>query len=417
MERIALYHRGDPITYHTLNKTSFSIGSDQGNDLVLAASGVSERHLVVYCDSDGRWRARSTSQASDVPETALDSGTRVVLGPYSVEVVKFDSGEVKSPLEQEVIQSDEQGLVGSSLSMNFLRNEIVRVGPLKAPVLISGETGTGKELVARGLHRRSRGSRGSFVPINCGSMTDSLIEDVLFGHETGAFTGAGSARKGVFEQAGGGTLFLDEIGELPLNQQAALLRVLDDRQIRRVGGDQLIDVDFRLIAATNRDLLKRVETGMFRLDLYHRIAALLIETDSLRNRLDDIELLARHFLQQMAGEVGERDIDADTVAKFKLYSWPGNARELRNCLYRAAAMSDHRVLRAWDFDIELSIEALARQPFRIERLVGSNLEDLLRRNKGNVSAAARELGVPRTSLRDRLKRLGFPDLSYSSGAS
>jgi transcriptional regulator with PAS, ATPase and Fis domain len=273
-----------------------------------------------------------------------------------------------------------------------------------APVLIVGETGTGKELVAKGLHIRSNRPTGPFVAVNCGGLTASLLEDTLFGHERGAFTGAKSGRKGVFEQANRGTLFLDEIGELPLAQQAALLRILDDKKVRRIGGENAEEVDFRLVVATNRDLPKLVKKGHFRLDLYHRIATLQIQTAPLRKRPEDVGPLADYFLVQMVKEMGDRKLSKAAIEVLCDYSWPGNVRELRNTLYRAAAMSSQQTLDVPHFEFPSHATKHQRCAFRLDQLSDVKIEEILFLHGGNVAAAARELGVPRTSLRDRFKR-------------
>ncbi|MCP4680106.1 MAG: sigma 54-dependent Fis family transcriptional regulator [Deltaproteobacteria bacterium] len=408
MKRITLYHQGSPVTHHSLHKNAFSIGADPENDLVLAAEGVAERHLVIYCTADGRWRARPYRAGERDPGTELDPGIRIALGPYSVEfephVTSTDEAALGGLSSAPADCIPDLGLVGVSAQIHLLRMEIARHAAIKAPVLIIGETGTGKELVASGLHTLSRKPDGPFVPINCASITDSLLEDILFGHERGAFTGAGTGRKGVFEQARGGTLFLDEIGELPLSQQSALLRVLDDKKVRRIGAEGSQEVDFRLVAATNLDLLELTKQNKFRVDLYHRIAALGISTTPLRFRSEDVEPLARHFLAQMAGDVGERRLSPRAVDALGKYPWPGNARELRNALYRAAALSGHPVLEAPDFDLAQPKCSTKTRTFRLEDVPDTQLNALLRRNCGNVAAAAREIGVPRTSLRDRLRR-------------
>ncbi len=409
MKRITLYHRGIPVTYHRLDKDSFSIGSHPSNDLVLADSGVARRHLVIFRgQGSGSWLARPADETIDIAETEIHPGTRIALGQYVVEIESFGADGARTPESQSdssvLASPPDLGLVGTSLQIRLLRAEITQLSPLRAPVLVSGETGTGKELVAVGLHKNSDRARGPFVPVNCGGISETLLEDVLFGHERGAFTGANDARRGVFEQASGGTLFLDEIGELPIAQQAALLRVLDDKKVRRMGAECLHKADFRLVTATNRDLQKLIKKGQFRHDLYHRIAALTINTASLRDRPEDVKSLSEHFLLQMADEMGERILDAEALVLLERHHWPGNARELRNVLYRAAATTSCSTLSAGDFDVKILCKAPKRGAFRLDHVPTSKLHALLDKHRGNVAAAARELGVPRTSLRDRLKR-------------
>jgi DNA-binding NtrC family response regulator len=411
MERITLYHLGVPVTYHTLGDASFSIGAHSSNDLVLAGSGVAERQLVIFRGANGLWRARFGTADEGRSETEFSPGTRVAFGAFSVAVEKSAGRTEEASLPEPEASGDEMpepsdlGIAGVSMQTRLIRMEIARLGPLGAPIVIVGETGTGKELVARGLHACSRRPAGPFVAINCGGLTTSLLEDTFFGHERGAFTGASVARKGVFEQADQGTLFLDEIGELPLSQQAALLRILDEKKIRRIGAEETVDVDFRLIAATNRDLRKLIDQGRFRLDLYHRIAALKITTVPLRDRTDDIAPLASLFLGQMAGDIGERSLSPDAVERLRALPWPGNARELRNTLLRAAAMSSRRILCARDIDSEhAGVARPKRCSFGLDKVPDARIDELIARHGGNVAAAARELGVPRTSLRDRFSR-------------
>jgi transcriptional regulator with PAS, ATPase and Fis domain len=417
MEQITLYHHGTPITRHSLSKNSFSIGTHPANDLVLAARGVAERELVVFRSIDGCWRARTVADKIRKPETELGLGTRIAFGSFSIEV---DHGEeathAQQPGESTPLSAlsgrKDMNIIGVSTHLKLLRTEIARLGLLTAPVLVTGETGTGKELVAKGLHLCSNRSHGSFVAVNCGGLTASLLEDTFFGHERGAFTGASAARKGVFEQAHNGTLFLDEIGELPLAQQASLLRILDDKTVRRIGGETVRDVDFRLVAATNRDLSKLLKKGEFRLDLYYRIATLRIQTVPLRDRPEDVDSLARYFLVQMAKEMGDRQLSNASIEALRAYSWPGNVRELRNTLYRAAAMSSQQILNVPQFEFPPVPAKLKGRSFKLDQLSNAKIEEILFLHRGNVAAAARELGVPRTSLRDRLKRV--PRVSRST---
>ncbi len=316
--------------------------------------------------------------------------------------------EAANPIQmrtQTVDRRPDLGIVGSSSPICLLRIELARLAPLNAPVLIVGESGTGKELVARGLHTCSRRADNRFVAVNCGALTETMFEDILFGHERGAFTGAGASHCGLFAQAHGGTLFLDEIGELPFSQQAALLRVLDTGIIRRIGAEREEKTDFRLVVATNRNLTEMIEDGAFRLDLYHRLATLKIVTPPLRNRPKDIPLLARHFLDAMEGDVGRRELHRDAVNRLEDHSWPGNARELRNVLYRAAAFANDGAIHACDLDIEVPEKAIKPVVFRLDGVPDSRILETLAKYKGNVAAAARQYGVARTTLRDRVSRI------------
>src|ERR1700730_2015787 len=243
-------------------------------------------------------------------------------------------------------------IVGTSRPLKAVLSRIAKVAPTASTVLITGETGTGKELIARAVHKRSRRSGGPFVSVNCAALPPTLISSELFGHEKGAFTGATHRRLGRFEQADGGTIFLDEVGELPQDTQVALLRVLQEREFERVGGAQSIQVDVRVIAATNRDLEAAIANGTFRLDLFYRLNVFPIEVPPLRERKDDILMLLEYFVQRYASRAGKniRSIDKKTLELFQSYEWPGNIRELQNVIERSVIVSSGDVFsvdEAW----------------------------------------------------------------------
>lgn len=310
------------------------------------------------------------------------------------------------PVGQQPVPGPAAALVGASARIRLVREELERLAALRIPVLVEGETGTGKELAARTLHAASGRAQGPFVALNCGALASALVEDVLFGHERGSFTGAGASHRGVFERADRGTLFLDEIGELPACHQAALLRVLDDGRVSRIGSEREEAVDFRLVTATNRDLRRMVEQGSFRGDLYHRLAALKVAMPPLRDRREDVAPLARHFLAAMADDVGAKELSEGAIRALEVHTWPGNARELRNVLYRAAALSPERVIAEAEIEIETPRRLAAPAKFCLEELPEARVRELVARHRGNVAGAARELGVPRSTLRDHLKRVG-----------
>ena len=239
-------------------------------------------------------------------------------------------------------------LIGNSTDTELVRRLIDQVAPSLATVLISGESGTGKEVVARQIHERS-GRKGPFVAVNCGAIPESLLESELFGHERGAFTGAVRARAGRFEQAKGGTFFLDEIGDMPTVMQGKLLRVLEERVIERVGSADSIPVDVRLVAATHRDLPKRIEAGKFREDLYYRLSVFPIEITPLRDRTADIEPLIDEFIRRLRAEESVTlQIARDAMEVLKNYSWPGNVRELSNLIERLVVIKPNGIVRARD---------------------------------------------------------------------
>jgi len=306
---------------------------------------------------------------------------------------------------------------GESGGVKLLERMIQSMARTDATVLILGETGTGKELVARGIHSQSARCDGPFVAVNCGAIPETLVESELFGHEAGAFTGALGSRKGRFEEASGGTLCLDEIGDLPLKDQTKLLRVLDTKVIRRLGGSEDLRVDVRILAATHRDLEQAVSSGGFREDLFHRLRVGEIRVPSLRDRAEDIPRLVAHFLAALAPEHGRREIrvGAEAMRLLKGYPWPGNIRELRNVLERAALLLEGE---------EITPEALSflsgpgpegsrrggRDVLPLEeyeaQMVLRHIERALLLARGNKAEAARMLGISRQTLYERMRRCG-----------
>ena len=242
-------------------------------------------------------------------------------------------------LEDQVAhQGSFEGLVGVSPEMQRIYDLIRRLADSEATVLVQGETGTGKELVARAIHRRSRRRAGQFMPINCGALPENLLESELFGHEKGAFTGAINQKRGLIEQASEGTLFLDEIAEMSPPLQVKMLRTIQEREVLRVGGNQPIQVDFRLVAATNADLRERMEEGTFRSDLYYRLSVVVVDLPPLRTRRGDIPLLASHFAAACAEKSGPPGISSEAMMLLKVYAWPGNVRELKNVIEQAVLL-------------------------------------------------------------------------------
>ncbi|MEQ9466685.1 MAG: sigma-54 dependent transcriptional regulator [Ekhidna sp.] len=247
-------------------------------------------------------------------------------------------------------------IIGESKGIHEVKETIEKVAPTEARVLINGENGTGKELVARWLHEKSARSKAPLVEVNCAAIPSELIESELFGHEKGSFTSAHKQRIGKFEQAHGGTLFLDEIGDMSLSAQAKVLRALQDKKITRVGGDKSINVDVRVLAATNKNLKKEIELGNFREDLYHRLSVMVITVPSLRDRKDDIELLTDYFLEQVAEDYGaaKKKIDSEAISQLQEYNWTGNIRELRNVVERLVIMSQDTITKE---DVTKYVEA------------------------------------------------------------
>ncbi len=298
-------------------------------------------------------------------------------------------------------------MLGNAGAMREIFSVIPRVAKTDATVLIQGESGTGKELIARAIHRRSRRRQGPFIPINCGAIPETLLESELFGHERGAFTGAHIQRKGKFELAHEGTLFLDEIGELSLQLQVKLLRFLQEHTIERVGGRESIQLDLRVIAATNQDLNARLERGLFREDLYYRLSVVSIRVPALRERGQDLPLLAKACLRRVAQEQRRRlRFSPEALQAVMAYPWPGNIRELENRVSRAVIMVRGRRIEPAHLDLPSALPDRPPASLRQARESAEReaLTDALSRHRGNISHAARDLQVSRPTLHGLLEK-------------
>ena len=313
---------------------------------------------------------------------------------------------------QRLIRGDSfEGVVGESAPMRSVFDSIRKVATTDAPVLILGESGTGKEMAAKAIHQRSSRKDGPFVAINCGAIPESLLESELFGHEKGAFTGAHVQRKGRIEMAGEGTLFLDEIGEIPLLLQVKLLRFLQEQTIERVGGRQSIQINTRVIAATNADLKKGMSTGKFREDLYYRLAVVQIVQPPLRERDNDIRILAQYFLNRFAAEVHKSSLtfDAEAIRAMNKYPWPGNVRELENCVRRAVIMAEGKRVTAKDLELDptgLGVNVVTLKDAR-EAVERQMVQQALKKHGGKIAPAAVELGLSRPTLYELMDKLGI----------
>ena len=315
-------------------------------------------------------------------------------------------------LQEQAGQNEFEGLLGNSARMEDVFRMIRRVGPSDVPVLITGDSGTGKELVARAIHRQSARNGGAFVPINCGAIPETLLESELFGYEKGAFTGAAQQRKGRIENARGGTLFLDEIGDIPLGLQVKLLRFLQDHEIQRLGGKETIAVDARILAATNVDLQKAISEGRFREDLYYRLCVVTIAVPSLSERGSDIALLSRAFLTKFAEEQKKplKGFTPQAMDALMAHPWPGNVRELENRIKRAVVMAEGKYVTP--MNLELKNPSSSDEDASTLRASRDNREkDLVRfameKAEWNVSRAAAELGISRPTLYQLLARYGL----------
>jgi len=305
-----------------------------------------------------------------------------------------------------------EDMIGTSQKMQDVFSTIRKVATTDAPVLITGESGTGKELVARAIHRLSIRESKPFIPINCSAIPENLIESELFGHEKGTFTGAHAQRIGRFEMAEGGTLFLDEIGDLPQLLQVKLLRFLQEKVIERVGGREQIEVDTRILAATNRDLEEAMKKATFREDLYYRLNVVKISVPPLRDRNADVILLAKTFLDRYTGEIRKKikGFNSQAIESIERYSWPGNVRELENRIKRAVIMSEGRKITAEDLELESTIGK--KEPMVLKDARKMLEKDLIlkaiTRNENSLTKAAAELGISRPTLYDLMEKLGIP---------
>ncbi len=447
-----------------INKTRCSGGRSIINDLVLQDKAVSGAHFEIIARDDG-YRLRD-----------LDSRNGTFVGDLRIRDVYLRPGAVfrvgqtqivfqplQDVVEIELSKQDRfDEVIGASTAMREIFAQLEKVAPSDLTCMITGETGTGKEIVARAIHRVSNRKNGPFVVLDCGSIPRDLIESTLFGHEKGSFTGAVGQHKGCFEQASGGTIFLDEIGELELTLQPKLLRVLEQREIKRVGGSRTIKVDVRVVAATNRDLRAEVNAGKFREDLYFRLSVVHVELPPLRQRREDIPLIAQHFLREVSSRRGlTMSFDQDAMRAVTAHSWPGNVRELRNVVERASALSEgpvitrsdlvfgrepgpsplaaHDLMQAGTQAARMAAARMAGTPsvatggarmaerehgptifdpalFRegqgfkqakqtvVDAFETAYLKALLERNEGNITRSAQEAGLTRYHLRELLKK-------------
>lgn len=432
---------------HRFEGSRVTIGSDDQADLVLDDPTVSRLHCRLLHDGDG-YRVSDLDSTNGtfingvrIAEAFLEPGSVIACGNTRIrfepvdEEVDLDAGE----------RTEFGKLVGRSRQMREVFDLIENVAPTAASVVVEGETGTGKELVAQTLHEHSTRADEPFVVFDCGAVPENLVESELFGHEKGSFTGAKMSREGLFEVADGGTIFLDELGELNLDLQPKLLRVLEQGTIRRVGGNQPISVDVRVIAATNTDLADAVERGDFREDLFYRLSVVRLELPPLRDRPDDVPLLVEHFLANRdfnRTPEGNRRVDAihpDALDALQEYDWPGNVRELVNALQRACSFADDPRIQLEDLpahirgDTDSSAitpetpsnddgptwtniprrEDLQEKPFKeakeawISTFERDYLTELLVRHDGNISAAARESELTRKYFRQLMNKHGL----------
>jgi DNA-binding NtrC family response regulator len=397
-----------------------TVGNAEGNSLRLTDPSVSRFHVELSRRGD-RVVVKDLGSTNGtqvngllLTEAAVPPGTVLQLGHTQLEVSGGKTGSVA------LSEKDSLGpLKGQSPLMRALLARIDTAARSESPVLLQGESGTGKELIARALHERGPRAKKPFVTVDCGSLSPGLVTSELFGHERGAFTGADRRHIGAFERANGGTVFLDEIGELPLSLQANLLGVLERRRFRRLGSQDELSVDVRVVSATHRDLRAAVNTTQFRLDLYFRLAVVKLEVPPLRARLDDLELLITHFVREAGSEatVGQL-FPAEVLTTLRAHQWPGNVRELRNLVEATLAMGEAPPLElqavagaesgAAPFPGPESTYKDARAHV-LQRFELDYLSKLLALTKGNVSAASRHAKMDRSHLIELLQRHGLRD--------
>jgi formate hydrogenlyase transcriptional activator len=415
---------------------AFSAGAD---DYVTKPFQSEEVLARVHTHLARRMLEGKLEQANRELESRVAARTAELTAALSeVERLKSRLQQENRYLKEEIAEAANLGeIIGSSPALRSALHQVAVVAPTDTTVLIHGETGTGKELIARALHEGSPRRERPMIKLNCSAISAGLVESELLGHVKGAFTGATDRRVGRFELADGGTIFLDEVSELPLDTQAKLLRVLQEQEFEPVGSSKTLKVDVRVVAATNRDLAADSRTGRFRADLFYRLNVFPIELPPLRERRDDIEMLAEHFMRRMARKLGKplASIEPDTLRALKSYSWPGNIRDLQNTIERAAVLSSGTSLRIdWDLDLRQGATAPANgsalqpkadspgqipaaQPQSMQAMERSHIIAILKKTHGVIEGpkgAARLLNMNASTTRFRMKKLGITRADYSA---
>ncbi|MES3108402.1 PEP-CTERM-box response regulator transcription factor [Sphingomonas aurantiaca] len=363
---------------------------------VIVASGHGARESALQAIADGAWDFYA--KPIDIDALGL-----IVSRAFHVHALEAENRRLAARIDS----GGFGGLISASPEMAVVTRTLERVAPANVSVMLLGASGTGKELLARGLHQASPRARGNFVAINCAAIPETLLESELFGHEKGAFTGAVKTTEGKIEQAAGGTLFLDEIGDVPLALQVKLLRFLQERVIERVGGRKAIPVDTRIVCATHQNVDAMVADGRFREDLYYRLAEIVVRIPALADRTGDAVLLARHFVTRYAASMNPAvtGLAPDARAAIDGWGWPGNVRELENRIKRAVIMADGKLVTAIDLDLDGKAEDAAALNLRAARELADRkaIRQALVRADGNISGASRLLGISRPTLYDLLK--------------
>ncbi len=422
------------IKYDLSKKKVTRIGKKNDNDIVINDKTVSRVHMEIEA-ADDSYLLRDLNSTNGtiindikVKEGFLSPGDVITVGNTKIEFQAFNERVQMEPSKNNFFGE----MVGKSRKMRQIFGILERISPSLATVIIEGETGTGKELVARAIHDNSPRKDKPFVVFDCSAVAPNLIESELFGHVKGSFTGAIKDRKGAFELAHGGTIFLDEIGELTIDLQPKLLRALESREIKKVGSTQAVNLDVRVVCATNRDLKDEVEKGTFREDLYYRLSVVKIQIPPLRERPEDIPLIIEKILlnarfnKKSDGSFYAARVEDDAIKILQRYQWPGNVRELNNILERAVSFSENGIISGSHLqfifnestqDEEATVRTTSmidnNLPFKeakqkiVESFEKDYLEDLLKKNKNNVSKAAREAKIDRKHLRNLLVKYGI----------
>jgi transcriptional regulator with GAF, ATPase, and Fis domain len=405
---------------HELAGTPVRIGSSSECTFVLTDDTVSRNHCQVAATPEGV-HVRDEGSTNGIFVGAVRIIDAVFAEPLQLRLGQtvLTITPLPDKVNREQSVSDRFGdLLGRSAPMRELFADLIRIAPTELSVLIEGETGTGKELVADSIHRASARAQGPYVVFDCSAVTASLAESELFGHEKGAFTGAVAARAGVFEQADGGTIFLDELGELPKDLQPKLLRVLEKREVRRVGSNKTVPVDVRVLSATNRNLRAEVDAGNFREDVYFRVSATQVYVPPLRDRLDDLPVLVKHFLERSSPPRHIDEVPAHLWDMLRSYRWPGNVRELQNAVQRMLVTPERTLNPAAprsSAPVATPEPDAKLEPLRIARRQAADdfergyLQRVLSRTDGNVTRAAAIAEVSRQMIQKLLKKHAIDD--------
>lgn len=420
--------------YELGSKKIIKIGKKNDNDIVINDKTVSRYHVEIHKSEDNSYVLKDLNSTNGtsinsmkVKEAYLSQADMIEIGETQVEFQTYDENVQIEPSDNNYFGS----MVGKSKKMRQIFGVLERISPSQATVIVEGETGTGKELVAKAIHDNSTRKDKPFIVFDCSAVSPNLIESELFGHMKGSFTGAHKDRVGAFEAANGGTIFLDEIGELTSDLQPKLLRALEQREIKRLGSTKSVNLDVRVISATNRNLKEEVKNNAFREDLYYRLSVVKIQMPPLRERLEDIPLIVEKILEhgrfnkKSDGSFYVTRVEDDALKILQRYQWPGNVRELTNIIERSVSFSEKGIIKGNHLqyvfsELESGEEATVRlqnidhdKPFKeakaavVESFEKEYLIELLERNKGNVSAASREAKIDRKHLRNLLVKYGI----------